>query len=405
MMISVAGLVGRPILDTAGDRLGSIVDLVARSQDDTYPQVNGIIGDVDGRHVYIDMPTIKSIEPDRIVLCSTVMDLSAFTRSEGESVVLQDLIDHQVLDVDGVRVVRVSDVVIAQDADGYRVVGIDVSLGSFLRRVTPAFMRGSKGPQRVLDWKSIQHLGLPGEPLRLRDTNASLHEMHPSDIAALLQGLGRPERQALLSVLQPHHASAVLEEMKSHERTEVLRHAPPHKAAELLAHMEPDEAVDALRGLQALDQETLLSQMEDVHAQHLTELLAYSHKVAGGMMTTRLAVVSIDDTVHDAQRKAIESRTHGAVDGVVVVDAEGRLVDDLDALDLFAAPGKTRVRDIIGPPVPGRIRHDGSLSDVVREFVACRGTSLLVVDDDDRPLGRILADDVVDALLEMRRQS
>jgi Mg/Co/Ni transporter MgtE len=229
-----------------------------------------------------------------------------------------------------------------------------------------------------------------------------LRRLRPADLADLLEDLGRPERQLLISLLDPDAAADALEEMEPEELEKVLRDAPVERAAELLARMEPDEAVDALRDLPDEDRRGILEVIPAPRAAELSRLLGYPEGVAGGIMTTNLVVLSLDDTIEHARRKALEHQENQDLQGVVVVDAERRLVDDLPLLDLLAAAPEDLVRDVIGPPTPGTVLPEADLEEVVEQLTANRGSSLLVVDLQGRPLGRILADDVVDALVESR---
>jgi Mg/Co/Ni transporter MgtE len=193
-----------------------------------------------------------------------------------------------------------------------------------------------------------------------------------------------------------------MEEMEPEELEEVLRDAPVERSAALIARMEPDEAVDALRDLPEEDRRTILTLVPPERAAQLSRLLGYPEGVAGGIMTTSLVILQLGDTITEARHKALTQRENVDVPCLVVVDDEGRLVDDLPLMDMIAAQPTDLVSDVIGPPVPGTVLPDASLDEVVEELIANRETSLLVVDDEGRPLGRILADDVVDALVESR---
>jgi Mg/Co/Ni transporter MgtE len=132
----------------------------------------------------------------------------------------------------------------------------------------------------------------------------------------------------------------------------------------------------------------------------LRGLLQYDEGVAGGIMTTRIVALTTGETISDALAKVRARRLEDDIDGLVVIDDEGRLVDDLSLLDLIDSEPDALVGDVIGPPYPGTVRPDADLDEVVEQLIGNRGTSLVVVDAEHRPIGRILADDVVDALLD-----
>src|SRR5659263_168734 len=144
--------------------------------------------------------------------------------------------------------------------------------------------------------------------------------------------------------------------------------------------MEPDESVDALRDLPDEDRRVILEVIPAPRAAELSRLLGYPEGVAGGILTTNLVVLSLDDTIEHARRKALEHQENQDLQGLVVVDAERRLVDDLPLLDLLAAAPEDLVRDVIGPPTPGTVLPEADLEEVVEQLTANRGSSLLVVD-------------------------
>jgi Mg/Co/Ni transporter MgtE len=252
----------------------------------------------------------------------------------------------------------------------------------------------------VLDWSAVQPFGSqPGE-LRLSRSSQALKRLRPSEVADLLEELGRDERQALLDALDPGVAADALEEMQPEELEQLLREAPVARAAALVAAMEPDEAADALRDLGPEERAELLDAMPDETAGDLAALLTFSEESAGGLMTTHLVTVPIGTSVQAVRDRLREETDHRAdVDRVLVIDDDGTLVDDLALFDLFLADPDASVDDLVEPPWPVTVHADASLEEVVARLVDSRAASVVVVDDADRPIGRILADDVVDALV------
>jgi flagellar motility protein MotE (MotC chaperone) len=379
-----------------------LVDLVVRWDRGPYPHVTGAIIRVGFRRAWVHVEDIASITQDEVRLQQTKVDLRDFVRREGEFLVLEDLLDHQLLDVDGVRVVRAADLYVTNIGPTYSMVGVDTSFTSFLRRVLPGNAGRIPTPDKVIDWSTVQSFGLPGEPMRLRETNRRLERLRPGELADVLEDLARPERQVLISLLDPDDAADVLEEMEPEELGEVLRDATVERAAELLSLMEPDEAAEALRDLPNVERTAILAVINERYKAELSTLLEYDERVAGGIMTTRLVILALTDTVQQARDKAIAQRETDEVHGLVVVDELGRMVDDLPLLDLLAAHPEELVEDVIGPPFPATVLPDASLDEVVEQLIENRGSSLLVVNSQGSPLGRIQADDVVDALVQER---
>jgi Mg/Co/Ni transporter MgtE len=134
-------------------------------------------------------------------------------------------------------------------------------------------------------------------------------------------------------------------------------------------------------------------------ADSLVGLLDYDEETAGGVMTTSMLVLDGDATVAEARTQLKDRSESSDVDGVLVVDADGVLVDNVRIVELFTAEPEQLLRELTGAPWPITVAADVMLEEVIEAFVENRGSSLVVVDEDQRPIGRILADDLVDALL------
>lgn len=408
-LVSTAGLVGRPVRNRAGAEVGRVLDLVVRWQGEPYPPVTGIVVRVGHHKAYVPVDQVLELVADHVTLQSSRLDLRDFQRRAGEVILNADVVDHQLVDVDGVRVVRASDLYLAHVSGVYRLVGVDVGFQTLLRRVGPSRWRRRPTPDRVIDWGAIQPFGTgatdvgPPGPMRLHTPNQALRRLRPAELADLLEELGREERQELLAQLEPETAADALEEMDPDELGALLRESSTEQAAGLLVEMEPDEAVDALRDLEPDEASELLAAMPPAIADRLRLLLLYREGSAGGVMTTNLVLVRPDQTVAEVRRILRAQAEHQSdVDAVIIVDEAGRLVHDLGLFELLVAAKDDAVIDVAGPPEPVTVGPDALLDEVVERFIDSRGSSVLVVDDDDRPVGRILADDLVDALVPER---
>lgn len=228
--------------------------------------------------------------------------------------------------------------------------------------------------------------------------------MRSADFARMLEDLASPERQAFIRSLDPGHAAEILEEMDPRRVREVLRRVPAKAAAEFLDRMAPDEAADALRDLTESERSDILAHVSTSVAASLANLSEYAPDQAGGLMTTTLAFIGPRDTIAEARDAAIAHRGHGDVQDLVVIDDDGRLIDDLPLMEVLANEASMTVDQVIGPPRPRTVLPTAPLKTVVRELTANRTTSLIVVDERQRPIGRILADDVIDVLAGSRRR-
>jgi CBS domain-containing protein len=411
-IVSLAGVLNGPVRNQAGDEVGRVTDVVARMTGSAlYPPVTGLVIRVGRRSAFLDADAIARLEHRAVILRSSRLDLRDFVRRPGEMLLAQDVLDHQLIDTDGVQVIRAADLYLAPVGGVIRLVGVDVSLQTLLRRLGPRKLRGRPTPDKVIDWSSIAPFGesLTETPaaVRLREDHTALKRLRPGELADLLEDLGREERRDLLARLDLAQAADALEEMEADELEGLLREADPARAALLLSNMEPDEATDALRDLSGEEREELLDAMPEVTGTQLRRLLEYGERTAGGFMTSRLVVVPASTTVGRVRELLVEQRDHhGEIDAVVVVDDDGDLLADVPLYDLVVTPAEVTLTELLDEPQHGHepitVESGDSVDEVATRFIEARSGSVLVIGEDGRPCGRILADDVIDAMLPDR---
>jgi len=398
-LVSVAGLIGCPVRDNDGRDLGKLVDVVVRHGEEAYPAVSGLIVKIGGRTSFIDGARISKLTRDEIRLSSTKINLKEYTRRPGESLLDADVIDHQIVDVNGLRVVRSADLYLAPLDKEIRLVGVDVSFTSFLRRVFPGTLRRRATPDRVVDWATVASLTDSGGQVRTAGPRSALAQLRPADLADLIEDLVGREQGALIELLDPNLAADVLEEMEDEDLQGLLRGLPAERAAELLALMEPDESAEVLRDLDDEHRESILDAMAPAAAKTLRLLVTFDEALAGGVMTTHSVICRETDTVAHALSQLVKHRERDISDGVVVVDSKGKLLDHIQMIELVSAKPAAALSDLIGPPFPTAVHIDTPLDEVIEEFSNNRGSSIIVIDSANKPVGRIMADDLVDALV------
>ena len=402
-LISVAGLVGRVVTSPDGAEVGRIRDAVARWEGDRYPPLTGLVVKVGRRRCFVSIGQVRTLTQTGAQLSSARVDLIDFIRRPGEVVLAGDVIDHQLVDIDGVQVIRGSDLYVAEVGGSYRLVGVDIGLPTLLRRLGPRRLRTRATPSRVIDWSAIHPFGGPGHKVRLAGAHSELHRLRPGEIADLLEELGRNQRHELLDALDSDAAADVLEELQDDDVVAALREIKPERAAALLAEMQPDEAIDALRDLDEDERRELLDLMDPLAAQRLRGLLVFAEDTAGGLMTPVVVAVHGDESVAAVRDGLRAHADHSAdVDAVLVIDDEGRVLDDITLFELLLSEPDQLMLELIGEPWPITVTADAGLTEVLGALTDNRRSSIVVVDD-GRPIGRILADDLLDALVAQSR--
>jgi len=400
-LVAVSRLVDRSVVDADGNVLGKVRDVVVRWDGaEPYPLVAGFVVDAGGQEVFLPAPeaTFGASGPIR---ASTGGPLGAFVRRSGELRLGQDVAARQVVDVDGVRVLRLGELYVAPVLGRLRLVAAEGTGrgGRLLAHLRPAAAGGS-GP-RLVDWAAVAPVAEPGSQFRLRVPHEGLRRLRPGELADVLEALDESGQEELTTSLDPAQAADALEEMEAAPLEDLLHRVGPERASALIAAMEPDEAADALRDLDRAEADRILAHLPPDKARQVSAVLGYPESMAGGFMTTTLVLARPDERVGEVRRRLAEARDHASdLDGVVVVDEAGRLVYDLGLLALAIASDDELVEDLVDEAEPVTVAPDAFLDEVVERLRAARRPSVVVVDDDGRPIGRVLADDVIDALSE-----
>jgi sporulation protein YlmC with PRC-barrel domain len=216
-MLYLSQMLGRPIADSVGEQIATIKDVIVRYGKEDYPPVIGLVARLRRRDFFVPQTKIKEISEKGAKMNSTVLDLTPFTRREGEVLLNKDVLDNQLIDVDGKRVVRVNDVQLIEAGRIWRVTGADVSLQGFVRRLMPQGFYGSSRVVEVLDWADVGYLATDTATatVQLKSSKDKLSRLHPVEIAQLAETLSPIHRTEIVESLDDEIAADTLEEMST----------------------------------------------------------------------------------------------------------------------------------------------------------------------------------------------
>lgn len=321
----------------------------------------------------------------------------------------RDVLDKQIVDTQDLRVVRVSDVRLAPASDGsLLVVGVDPGQLAVLRRLLPAGWGdrvgralGMKDPGFIA-WSDVEPTAQSENGvLRLRTTRDGLRQLHPADIADILEQLNPSDRNALLESLPVETAADVVTEADENVQREIMEQLAPEKAADILEEMEPDDAADVVQDLSGSKRKELLEEMEPDDAQDIKELLHYGEDTAGGLMTPEFVALPLHLTAQNAIDRLREiAPTAETIYYIYVVDEEERLSGVISLRDLIVAAPTTPLWNFMveGDSVV-RVSVDDALEEVASQLEHYDLLAVPVVDNQDRLLGIVTVDDTLEELL------
>ena len=399
-MLYLSQVLGRPIVDLEGERVATLKDVIVRLGEEDHPPVAGFVARYRRRDFFLPRWRISHFGETGVRLNSDILDLRPFVRRDGEVLLARDVLDKQLVDVDGKRVVRVNDVQLIEAANEWRVTGADVSLVGLWRRLAPAFMRSGR-PVEVIDWADVGYLATDAATVQLKSSRGKLSRLHPVEIARLAESLSYQHGAEIVESLDDETAAETLEEMAAERQAQILGDMDEERAADILEHMSPDEAADVLGDLPVEKAEDLLNRMEDEEQSEVAELLPYADDTAGGLMTTEFVTLPRDLTVGEAFARLREmAETPNMIYYLYVVedDVSEKLVGVIALRGLILSDPSSPLENVMRSDL--QVAHtDDSAVDVAQKVAEYNLLALPVVDEAGEILGIVTVDDAIEILL------
>jgi len=347
-MLYVSQMQNRQVWDAWGNPVGRCADVLIGAVDRNFPPVKalrlrGDTGENGAR--FIPASCVSSLYPS-ITLNVPQDKCPAYTPTGDELHLLERVLDRQIVDTEGRRVVRVNDLQLARVGDQYCLTGVDVGGRGLLRRLGlegfgQAFARllGRSWKTGVIPWEDVAPLHQE-DPLRLRVSHDRIVQLPPADVAAILNDLDHHTSAALMETFSNETLADALEESPADVQVAVLSHMEPERAADILEEMDPDEAADLLADLPEQTSEQLLALMEDEDAAEVRSLLAYPEESAGGIMTTEFAYAPIGlraGELLEYLRRSEDARDDEAMYYIYLVDENHHLSGVISLRDVVMA--------------------------------------------------------------------
>jgi magnesium transporter len=412
--IALSSILGAPVYDGSGTLAGHVREVAVSPQDDP-ARVSDLVVKTSGGDRLLPAKAILTLERSAVRATAVrasgrVEEWPPLVSSEGMLLLERDLLDQQIIDVSGRKVVRVNDVDLRpEQVNGctrLRVGRVDIGLRGAVRRLLRGLAPSQaiealagRIPERAIPWEAVDLIETdPARRVRLKLEYARLSKLHPADIADILEDLAPAEREAVFESLDEEVAADALEEIDPKMQVELMRSIDSDKAADIVEEMEPDAAADLLGDLPQETSEEIMEEMEPAERKEVAELLTFKENTAAGRMTTEYIAVPPNATVADTIMK-LRAFTGQAelISTIYLVNAGGKLVGAVPLVSLVLASPETRM-SALAPHHVVSCEADVGEREVAEMFDKYNLLTLPVIDKEGSLAGVVTADDVISML-------
>ena len=409
-MLYLSQMMGKPVVDIQGEKIGTISDL-AISTGEVFPRITSLAFQGPGKVPFMISwrKYVDTFDEDGITLNAEAHDIRFSYLQPDEVLLARDLLNRQIVDTQGLKVVRVNDLKLSVSGSQLRLLGAEVGvrgilrgLASWLERAVVAVAKvfGKKIDEQIIAWNYMDLLDRDLSEVQLSVTHKRLDELHPADVADILEQLDPQQRANVFQHLDDAQATEAISEMDDEYQADFIEDLDDARAAGLLGDMDPDDAADIVRDLSYEKAETLLRLMGVEDATEIRRLLGYKDGTAGGMMTTQFVAVKADNTVGETIEVLRElDDAPPTVHYVYVLNAYDEFVGVLSLRTLVLTDDARPVRDVMFDDVISAT-PDETEEDVAADIFKYELPAMPVVDEHGVLLGSVTVDDAWDAIEE-----
>jgi magnesium transporter len=403
--IFVSEVYKKPVLDQAGEEIGKLKDIIV-GLGETFPALTALVV-ADGKGTYLLPWDMLNLFNRRVISVNARIDeLKPAQVSPTDILIFRDILDKQIVDINGAKLVRVNDLELGDVKGKLCLVAADISLRGLLRRLGVE-KRGEKFlslfnyklQYKLISWHYVQTIEPKVARLTLTVAGQKVSSMHPADLADIISEVSQKERTAIFGSLDVDTAAEALHELEPGVQADIIDDMSKERASDILERMPPDEAADVLGDLPEAKAQELINLMEKEEAEDVQELLEHEEDTAGGLMTTEYLAFPPDMTVDEAIKELrLEAPDVETIYYLYIVDREERIIGVLSLKHLILATPQTLLSDIMITP-PKTLPLDAGRKDVAEFISKYNLLAAPVVDENMVMRGIVTVDDVLDFLL------
>lgn len=405
-MVFVSDLIDKPVADLSGEGIGTLIDIIASvSKQVPHPLIMAILVKQKRGEIFVPITDVVVLVAPAISLSKHIEDIFPYKPKEDDIYLSRDVLDKQIIDTNGVRVVRVNDIELTRVDDSFYVANVDIGGLGLLRRLglakrvqKIASTFNKTIPGSVIAWDHVELLH-SDQDMRLKFPEEKISELHPADLAEIISDLNRLQGEELMEILDVKTLADTLENVETDFQASLIENIPDERVADVLEEMSPDEAADLLAELPKRRSKDLLEMMEDDDAEDVRKLLAYPEDTAGGIMTTEYVAippnVSAEEAISILREESSEAET---IFYVYVTDNEDCLLGVFSLSDLVLAQPNTMITNFMHTKVV-KVNLIDSQEKVAQLIAKYDLLAIPVVDNDNKLHGIVTSDDALDKII------
>ena len=410
-MFYLSSMLGRPVYDSAGEKLGVVSDL-AISTGEVFPRITSLAFKGPGRTPFMISwrKYVADFTEDSVTLNTESYNIRFSYLQPTEVLLARDLLDQQIVDTQGMKIVRVNDLKLSPSGTQLRLLGAEVGIRGILRQLHPLLERvvvGASGlfqkkiDEKIIAWNYMDLLDRDLSKVKLSVTHKRLDELHPADVADILEQLDPKQRAEVFNHLDEARSAEVIAELEDDVQAETLDDLDDRQVSNMLGQMDPDDAADIIRDLPYEKAETLLRLMGVEDAAEIRSLLGYREDTAGGMMTTQYVAMSEDSTVMETIEvlRGLDEDFPTVHFVYVLEEDTEKLVGVLSMRTLLLAHRDQQLHEIMYDEML-TLSPDDPEEEVAEDIAKYDMVALPVVDESGRMLGLVTVDDALDVIEE-----
>ncbi len=374
-----------------------------RLADGGYPPVTGLKARIGGRDLFVPTDRIATLEPGAVRLSGEKLSLGRFERRVGEVLLGQDVLGRKLVNVeaDPPSLVTAHEIELACIEGWWRVVGVDHSTRAQLRRLLPRALKSMVSDRPFMDWTDLEPFVGHVPTARLRFSHRKLANLHPAEIADLVEAASHDEGEELIEAVgQDRELEAdVFEELDEHHQLEFIRERPDVQVAAVIARMAADDAADLIVEIEQDRRGRILALLPPAQRLQIEGLLGYNPSTAGGLMSPEFIGLTESATAGTAIERVRSSEiAPETLTTIFLSDAEGKLSGSVAVVTLLRAAAQTPL-STLAEHEPVSVHTDADLPEVARTMTDYNLVMLAVIDEQERVVGVVTVDDVLELTL------